>query len=223
MNSGLMNVSCQRTYLVSSKTPQLQVCSAFEVESLKLVEHTGEQRTVRSLLNTMLAWMGGKRSKLKHARKRNISKPRQNSRTITEEGSKRPMASPANRTRTALAKRTKEDLHKQGGHKGKGVVSTNVSERGQASISSNSSDLEKIATSMMDEQEDMYSGDPAQLQGNANDFDSTWPGHLSDIYDHDSQAVNQLEASQDSKCTKGAKEERKTAVSLDLQAIKLPG
>lgn len=169
--------------------------------------------------------MGGKRSKLKHARKHHISKPGQNSSTIPEAGTKRPMASPANRARPRLAKRRKEDLHKQGGHKGKEVVSTNVSEQGQASISSNSSDLEKIAvgTSMMDEQEDIYSADPVQLQSNANDFDSTWPGHLGEFHDHGSKAVNQLEASQDSKCTKGSNEERKTAVSLDLQAINLPG
>ena len=165
--------------------------------------------------------MGGKRSKLKHARKHQNSKPGQNRSTIAEAG-KRPMASPANKTRTRPAKRTKEDWQKQGGHKGKEVAST--AERGQASVSSNSSDLEDIATdnSMMDEQED--SVDPTQVQGDANDFDNSWPGHLRDVYDCGSKAVKycQHEASQDSKCTKGLKEERKAAVSLDIQAIKLP-
>lgn len=172
----------------------------------------------------MLAWMGGKRSKLKHARKHHTSKPGQNRSTTAEAGTKRQMASPANKTRARPAKHTKEDLQNQGSHLGKEAVST--AERGQASVSSHSSELEEIATrnSTMDEQED--SAHPAQIQGDANDFDSKWPEHLREIHDCDSEAIliklYQHEVSQDSKCTKGLKEERKAAVSLDLQAIKLP-
>ena len=162
----------------------------------------------------MLAWMGGKRSKLKHARKHHISKPAQTRSTTGEAGTKRPVASPPNRTGILPAKRTKEDLHKQG-HKGKEVLST--AERGQASVSSNCSDLEETApgTSMMDEQVD--NGDLAQLQGDANS--SKWPEQLQQVRSHSSRALTQLVARQESKRMKNPK----AAVSLDLQAIQLPG
>ena len=168
----------------------------------------------------MLAWMGGKRSKLKHARKHHTSKPGHSRSSTREAGTKRAVASPINRTRTRPAKRAKEDLHKQG-HKGKEILST--AERVQASVSGNSSDLEEVisSTSMMDEQED--NGDLEQLQGDANGSGSFGPEHIQEPHFCSSKALTQLEARQESKRIKTLKTERKAAVSLDLQAIQLSG
>ena len=164
--------------------------------------------------------MGGKRSKLKHARKHHTgtSKPGLNrSTTAAGPGTKRPIESPANRTRIRPAKRTKEDWHKQGGDKGKEVVST--AKPGQASVSSSSSDLEDMpsSTSMMGGQQD--SVDLSQVQGDAYNFDSRRLERLQETH----RAVKKLEASLECKPARGPQEVHKAAVSLDLQAIELPG
>lgn len=173
---------------------------------------------LRLLNSAMLAWMGGKRSKLKHAKKHHVSKPGQNRTTTANAGSKRPVASPASRTRARPAKRPKADLHMRAGDRGKEVVST--AEQGQAPVSSDSSDLERFAasTSMMDEQED--NDDHSHLQGDANASCSTRTEQLPKSLGHSCKAANQ---ELQSKCTRGPKEERTAAVSLDLQAIQLPG
>ena len=104
------------------------------------------------------------------------------------------------------------------GDRGKEVVST----ADQAPVSNDSLDLQGIAasTSMMDEQED--NDDHSHLQGDTNASSSTLPEDLPQSRGHSCRAAKKLEASQE-QCTRGPKQERTAAVSLDLQAIQLPG
>ena len=169
----------------------------------------------------MLAWMGGKRSKLKHARRHHVSKPGQNRTTTANAGSKQAVASPARRTRAHPARRTKDDLRMKAGDRAKEVVST----ADQAPVSSDSLDLQGITAnnSMMDEQED--NDDHSHLHGDTNASSSTLPEDLPQSRGHGCRAAKKLEASQElqSQCTRGPKERRTAAASLDLQAIQLPG
>lgn len=196
--------------------------SKFKSDRKYSVELTCKQWNRDLILGThsaMLAWMGGKRSKLKHARKHHVSKPGQNRTSTANAGCKRPVASPTNGTRARPAKRTKNDVHKRASDRGKEVVST--AEQGQAPVSSNSSDLEG-SPSVMDEQE--ANDDHSYLQGNAHASSSTCPEDLPQS--RSCRAAKKfLEASQElqSKCTRGPKQPRTAAVSLDLQAIQLPG
>ncbi|KAL3155814.1 hypothetical protein ABBQ32_012826 [Trebouxia sp. C0010 RCD-2024] len=114
-----------------------------------LAIHLGQELTLRPCPVAMLAWMGGKRSILKHARKQHNSKIRLNSSSTTqaEAGSKRPLECPANKTRVRPAKRTKEGLyHDQRLQTGVNHKDKEPTERGEASASSSSSDLQNVST-----------------------------------------------------------------------------
>lgn len=174
----------------------------------------------------MLAWMGGKRSKLKHAKKHHNSKPRLNSSstTIAEAGSKRPL-SPANRTRGRPGKCTKRESH-QHLRSGAGSQGREPAEWGEASASSSSLDLQNVATGVplpiiVDQQ--AANGGLAHLSGNVVKIDGTRP-KKSLVLKQGSWAVDKPQGSRKGNVarTGGSPKMHQAAVSLDIQGIELP-
>ena len=182
----------------------------------------------------MLAWMGGKRSKLKHARNHHRPRHASGRSAISKAGSKRPATIPINSSLNHPPKRTAEDVSEsdkqlQASSEGAQTANLKTAKQSQANFSSTSSESDLIAREelvcLADDigpQLDVTS--PEKLLSSDQTL-STTAGKAIDKYSSDHLEAcphKQRRVFNKAKAVGGQANVCQAALSLDLQAIELP-